>query len=545
MRPAGESSISRAGILFLTLLIILPTPAATNGQSISPPAPRQNQGATRTENRKAKASEAPANGNSVDPSSRPVEIENLIVEVNAAPPEVAADALVRVAASKNVSSPAWKKEILEKAFYLTSGAGEPVRRKYNPSINASADTSANYLSYAFDRKLDTLSLRIRIIKAMLAVDKQRARELFEGISPKLPLPPLTCDDALVYDVSDYYGLLDDLAEHAFSEEESRQGAPARFIRTYIDAISSPAQIAPAIKVILSIKTSRDDFAFLVQGLIKTLGSLPADDRSFTYAVTNDDLTGSIYHLGQSLEKRGVYLVKDLVAAYRNYLRENMGGSRCAENAVTGESKLPRYIQQANYELFQDSPLKFEEVKQRDISGRANIYEYWKTPDAERLLDQYKDLRFTPVYGSPVENDSRKENASEGVIRGQATSKVEKESVEWQSKFRQFLTSLEGWSGSNEKSNLDYFNQKQVLYRGLLEIAPRGKVREEVLKSWVKSLGEEEAEGSGIILSCLYVNYLLEATRNSAPETRDKILELMIYSNSPALSVYGKLAKLQV
>jgi hypothetical protein len=121
--------------------------------------------------------------------SRPIEVENLVNAANAAPPEFGADALIRIVASGRVTSQTWKKEILEKAFFLAANSQQPFRRTSIYFPHSSTDTLQGFLSAAYTFKLDALSLRVRIIKAMLPLDKERARQLFESISPKLPLPP--------------------------------------------------------------------------------------------------------------------------------------------------------------------------------------------------------------------------------------------------------------------------------------------------------------------------------------------------------------------
>jgi len=210
--------------------------------------------------------------------------------------------------------------------------------------------------------------------------------------------------------------------------------------------------------------------------------------------------------------------------------------------------LPQYLQQANNALFSVNPLTFDEIKQREISGRANIYEYWKTSDAQVLLNRYKDLRFSPIRETSAEDEPKKEDSSETVTEhreDRSFTETEKGSLEWQLKFRQFLISMERWDGENEKSKLSRFHQTQVLYQGLFEIVPRGSIRNEAIRSWVSSLSDGEVEALSRIEWYLYVYYLSQAAGNLTPETRDKILELMIVSNNPALSIYGKLAKLKI
>jgi len=496
---------------------------------------------------RTKTSKPSADSKAGPASKRPADIESLISDTYSVPAEFAVDALVRIAESKKVSELAWKKEILEEAFHRSAGAQQPVRRTSAMLPKFPVDTSAGYLSYAFDRKMDVLSLRTRVIKAMLELDKPRARAWFEEIAPKLRLSPLSCEDALVYNVSEYYELLGEIAQNTFSQEEQQQGAHIRLVQTYIDGISSSAQIAPLLKVIVSINTSREELSFLVQEFTKALGQTGTDDRSFTDSIASNDLTRTVYQLQQLLERRELYLSKNVLEAYRNYLSKNISGPRCAENAVTDKSKLPQYLRVANNVLLSVKPLTFDEIKQREISGSAKLHEYWVTADAQTLLAQYKDLRFSQKTGV-VRNDSDRENSSDAASDDEdskSTTETEKESVQWQLKFSQFLSGLERWSGANEQSKLSWFHQRQVLYQGLLEVAPRGPMRSEALRGLVSSLNDGEVETLSRIEWYFYVYHLLQVARTLEPKTRNEVLELMIATNHRALSMYAKLAKLNI
>jgi hypothetical protein len=64
---------------------------------------------------------------------------------------------------------------------------------------------------------------------MLFLDAGRARAMFGQISPRLPLTALSCQDAMVYDVPDFYAVAGEVALKAFGSEEVAQGARARFL----------------------------------------------------------------------------------------------------------------------------------------------------------------------------------------------------------------------------------------------------------------------------------------------------------------------------
>src|ERR1700749_2593236 len=63
------------------------------------------------------------------PPVRPPDLEAFAAEAEAAPPEVASDALIRLASSTRVSDTTWKKELIERAFALAGTSPLPVRKK--------------------------------------------------------------------------------------------------------------------------------------------------------------------------------------------------------------------------------------------------------------------------------------------------------------------------------------------------------------------------------------------------------------------------------
>ena len=62
---------------------------------------------------------------------------------------------------------------------------------------------------------------------MLPIDPAKARELFLTI-PRPALAKLTCDDPLVYDVSDFYQALGAVFEGAFTAQERKKEERSKF-----------------------------------------------------------------------------------------------------------------------------------------------------------------------------------------------------------------------------------------------------------------------------------------------------------------------------
>jgi hypothetical protein len=84
-----------------------------------------------------------------------------------------------------------------------------------------------------------------------------------------------------------------------------------------------------------------------------------------------------------------------------------------------------------------------------------------------------------------------------------------------------------------------------LYQGLIEIAPNDSLREVVLRSWVRSVRAAEANSVKRIEWYMHAHDLLESILASTPKLRDEMLEGVVDSGDPGLSLYGRLAKLGI
>jgi len=125
------------------------------------------------------------------------------------------------------------------------------------------------------------------------------------------------------------------------------------------------------------------------------------------------------------------------------------------------------------------------------------------------------------------------------------TEAEKQTSEWREQLNQFLTELESWNEKDERSEIDYFHQRQVLYLALVEIVPDGTARNSVVRSWVASLSDGSIEKHNRIEWRLYADYLLKLTNKSKVEERAKMLEIITDSKSSSLVLYAKLAQQQM
>ena len=151
-----------------------------------------------------------------EPAKLPEPFRSISDLASAAPPEFTADALLRMVESGKLADRNARRELVEHAFQLAASAKFPVRMV--GVQGTTTDTASGSLSQAHTLKLDALSLESRAVRAMLPIDTTKARELF-GQIVKPALPALTCDDALVYDPSEFYQALSVVVNGTFTAKE--------------------------------------------------------------------------------------------------------------------------------------------------------------------------------------------------------------------------------------------------------------------------------------------------------------------------------------
>jgi hypothetical protein len=488
-------------ILGLTLTLLLPgaafSQAVNNRQETNQQDPALQEG--RTEKRTE--------------SKRPVAILSLLNEANAAPPEFTADLLIRLANSNKVQDPLWKREMLEDAYRLASKGEQKVKRDYAGSV---MDTREGYLSLALALKLDVLSLQSRAVTSMLALDKQRAREMFSEIPPELKLPALTCADALVPDVADFYSAMKRIAQETFTADEIRAGAQVWFLQRYIAAMTSPTQVGPLVKVISAINLSQIQLTILLNSFSGALKRISSDYRAFTFAAFRDSLTRSFNELAAVADRKGVPK-EELLQSLRAYLLRNFVSTQCADNTVTKKKEVPGFITLANQNALKSSPILLQDIQPLSIDGSVKTSAFWESSRSEDLLWKLKQLRF---------------GADE-----KPRSDIEKASAEWHQQLTDYLNYLESWSASDEKSDLDYFHQKAIVYRVLSDILPPGMIRDQVWRSNAAFLANGYLQEARVEWF-LHAGHLLDQVGTAKGRDRVDLIQILESSSNSILRAYA-------
>lgn len=464
----------------------------------------------RTEN---KPSQAEKEKDALITPQRPAEIVNLVNEASAAPPEFAADALIRLAASGKVKDTAWRREMLEEAFRLAPKSENKVKRTYAGTV---MDTREGYLSLALAQKLDALSLQSRSVMAMLMVDKHRAREMFSEISPDLKVPSLTCSDALIPDVSEVYLAMTKVTQEAFTVADIREGAALWFVQRYVEAAKSPSQVGPIVKAIASLKLPAPQMAILVRSFIDALKRVPGDYRTFLSAAYRDSFNKSFAELVELCEQLEIP-THDLVESLRDFFIRNFAEIQCTDVQVLQSKGVPGFVAVANRDILKATPISVDEIRGAGVGEATRTSLFWQSPKSKDLLNKLRRLRFRPD--------------------DQPWSNAEKTTETWHRQLTDFLNQLEGWSASDEQTEVDYFHEKAILYRVLSDILPEGMMRDGIWRANATFLAEEYLPRNRIEWF-MHAEHFLNRVNSLKGKSRTDLLGIFKSSSNPILRTYA-------
>ncbi|GEM_PF-6809480 len=367
---------------------------------------------------------------------RPREILDLVALANAAPPEFAADALIRIADSDKVADPAWKRELLEQALSLAPSAQYKVKR---PNVSGRSNGAEGFLSYAFEMEMDTLSLQWRAIKAIYKIDPARGRKLLRELPP-LRLDPLGCGESMIYDVSPFYEAVTEIS----------RDQPLEFVEPFVTQINSHVQVEPVTHLIVSRKSNPRELERLTGEFTAALGQIDHDPRAFQFNLRSAEV------LAQALQNAGIP-PQAFITAYGEYLERHVSARQCHGSTV-------RNVAPRNLTLMQ-------EYARRDTPVVASLWEIlYKDREVQYDDEERPEQRFveTPESSKLMKSAFGLRNNSDG----KPATDADKKGIEWQTRFQDFRNALDEWKEQTEATPRNYFYQKCLVEMMMLEAVPR-------------------------------------------------------------------------
>lgn len=395
------------------------------------------------------------------------EQDDLIATAYTLPPEFAADTLVTLATTVSYLTPKKRQALLDDAYNLAGAAQSTMRREAFPG--SSVDTRSGYLDIAYAQGLDTLSLRAKVVQAMVAVNRTHAADMLGQLAASLEVPRVGCSQLLTYNVDEYYRALEAVLRQALSAEHLTEERRLRLLTENIGAVSSAVQIAPLSKAILTVHLDDDDLRLVLSLLGTRLADLSADPLSFV--VVQRNVLQHVAALARAARQRQIPNTV-LFSGLRRYIITNAAAPQCGAPAA-------RKRLQQTFTAIGDHfnsvvaalafPLDAEVdslpkdlLHVTELSAAGTPESYWTTSDAKTLLVRVQQLN---------------EKANPAHTSGSERSRAELDT----------LNAINSWPGTSERTVTDYFHQKCVLFRTLHGSATSDSIRERVFDAYLAFL----------------------------------------------------------
>jgi len=393
-----------------------------------------------------------------------------------APPELAADALLRMVESGKLADRNARLALVEQAFQLASAAKFSVRME--GLSGTTTDTASGSLSQAYKLKLDALSLQSRAVRDMLPLDPSKARDLF-GQMLKPTLAPLTCDDALVYEPSEFYQALSAVVNGAFTPNEKAKEEHVNLLLEALGQVTSPSQLAPLADAIQAASVTAIQHQVLWARFNGLLENMQPDNRSFP----------------ASLPALSVLSTPGVQASFEKFRQKNHG---CETDAA---------------------PSPNSQAAKKPATPKLDLY--WQSPNAQQLLQAGQKLR----YASSTQLLSDADRASAG----------------WQQQLADYLNLIAGWTQDQEESEADYYHEKCVVYTGLLDLVAAGPQQDKLLADYVDFISNSGLYQQSPAEWFVEPHTLLDRSQTD-PARHSKVLEAYQNSGNPVLTLEVALEK---
>jgi acetyl esterase/lipase len=469
------------------------------------------------------------------------EIEALIGLARAAPPEFAADSLLRIAESNRVKDRAKKIELIEDAYRFAADAQNPLPKEY-PNLH-SINSREDFLGGVYESNMDTLSLRSRAAKAMIEFDRERAMSMFMEI-PRPQLPGCKCTEALIPEATLYYEALKAILQDGFSPTQLQEEADLQLLTSHLDEFNSPMQIAPLAEAITQMKPTAAQFEMLLSHFTSSLVKLTTDDRSFSYSLKDGQPNFSfvLKDLLKTAKTNGVR-TDETLEALRNYLVRHLTATRCKDN-------LPEYLPPTrsvvNVTWFNDlikdastkgekaiAPINIADLKPSSVLEGMVVTPYYSTPHAKAAMLNLQKLVTGPDY------DPDKAMPDDGPLM---LTIEKRETRAWQRMQNDLLKEMSEWRPEHESSEADYYNQKSTLLCILTVLTPPGPQREEARNEYLAfiKLGRfaQVSRGEWVIPVLLGIHMATE----TGTDLQSLILGIR-NSGDPTLTLFARLQEL--
>jgi len=421
-------------------------------------------------------------------------------------PEFSADLLLRLADAPAIDDVRWKLRLIDESFLTAAHAQLPYPKYGDPT------TDSRYSRLYWRNFLEALSLQTQAVEAMLPLNSQHAREMFDEIPPP-DVPALTCQETGAPDPRAYYETAKDIFGRGFTPQHRKKSRDIEFLEPIIADMRSPSHVSAANEMLMKVSVTPEQRRDLYERFAGTLDHINGTPRLFQAA-------------------SGGFGFRDpppdaFLSSLRTYVVRHLSGPHCSDNRIRG-GNLPFVAGAINHLMaVRDpkaerlKPITEDEVKSSKDDGTFERHIWWQSKRSKQVLDALKWLN----HGNRDLPDSKRFFTLE-----------ERLSPDWNAHFLDTLKLIEGWAPEEEDSPADWFGMVFEAYRVLTEKAPRDQERTGAMSRYLNLM---ETHYADVESHNLWFTQLKGYWRSSDTWITERFAE----SKNSVIAVYTKVARL--
>src|SRR5262245_16105404 len=244
-----------------------------------------------------------------------------------APPELAADVLLKLIEHGYITDAKWKRELLDTAWSLAPRATYTSEVAAAVDSAAASDTDSGSLSASLATGLSTVGLQARIISQMAPLDAPATREMFLQMSVPTG-ESLKCSADRYTSHRPYFEALT-VVDQTFSAEETKSGERLKFLADALRSLTNPEDFELSYSLVQSHQRTDEELKWLMTSWSESLAAAHFTDRLFS-SRSIENLANPILFGGKRAELRGVSMAL-AARALRSYFIRHARTPRCGES----------------------------------------------------------------------------------------------------------------------------------------------------------------------------------------------------------------------
>jgi hypothetical protein len=450
------------------------------------------------------------------PEARLDPIEELIHSADGLQIEYRADIQLNSIESGKLSK---KKLVIATLHQLFDSAGQ-TKFPYKMDIVYTGDPPhdreiVDALSYL---NLDALSVRTRVVRNLLSLDRNEALHLFQAIG--LDIPPTECKSILVPQVSEYYSTLTAVGNQELSSGQKAREQYLKWVGEQIRGMSSSTQLTSMAVALVGLNTSANEFQQLADTYSLRLGELKATDRELAVLQDGHPLAPAMRQLAARLQQES-WPVAPLIGSYKAFLEKSAHEPGCSDSPEIWRPADWKQITQEFKQMSRDFGLDGQEnvdfVSTRRSADKGGTAEMQMIPDPGELFNglvKLIELRKIQQHGG---------NPDGG-----------KETMGWESELANTLNKIDALDPSRAPCYACSFSEKASLLLLYFDFTPPGEWKEKVLSRLIQLLANQTAEQDVPLDWLIRLNAVLNMSRKPSPADGQKLRELERTGKAPNL-----------